>query len=115
MPKYHKTNRVELWRDTDSYQDDEGSWHHGRPTQVATLWGNFKGKDYSLLYQHTGIWAKPLFEVTVTRPKFSVPRLGDHIRHGGEFYIVREIDDLTGDAGRDMKLTCELDERYNAQ
>lgn len=112
MPKFHKTTKVELWRNSDSYQDSAGSWHAGRPTQIATWWACFKGKDYSLLYQNTGRWAKPLFEITIARPKFTKPKLGDHIRHEGKFYIVREINDLTGQVGHDMTLTCELDEDY---
>ena len=112
MPKFPKTTKVELWRTSDSYQDSTGSWHKGRPAQIATWWACFRGKDYSLLYQTTGVWAKPTFEATITRPRFSVPKVGDHIRHDGEFYIVRAVDDLTGQVGHDMKLTCELDQEY---
>ena len=79
---------------------------------MATFWANFKGTDYSLLYQQTGIWAKPTFDATLTRPKHNAPRIGDHIRHEGAFYIVRQVNDLTGQVGHDMRLTCELDEDY---
>ena len=115
MPKYHKTTKVELWRTADDWQDNTGSWHAGRPTQIATLWACFKGRDYSLLYQSTGRWAKPLFDITVTRPKFTRPGIGDHIRHDGKFYIVRQVNDLTGQVGRDMTLTCELDVDYKVE
>ncbi len=109
MPKYQKTTKIELWRNEDRYQDNTGSWHAGRAVQLADLWCCFKGKDYSLLYQQTGVWAKPIFEVTITRPKHLKVRLGDHVRHDGDFYIVRQINDLTGQVGHDMKLVCELD------
>ena len=109
MPNHQKTTRVELWRTTGDYVDDEGSWHQGRPTQIATYWGNFKGVDYSLLYQSWGTFTKPLFEITITRGKFSVPHIGDHMRHEGEFYLVKQVNDLTGQVGHDMKLICELD------
>ena len=109
MPDHHKTTRIELWRTLDDYVDDEGSWHEGRPTQVATFWGNFKGVNYELTYQSWGAIDKPLFEVTITRGKFSVPRIGDHMRYNGDFYMVKQVNDLTGQVGHDMKLLCELD------
>ena len=112
MPKYPKTTRIELWRTADDWQDVTGSWHRGRPTQVATYWANFKGTDYSLLYQSTGVWAKPTFDVTITRPKRTKIRLGDHIKHDGKFYVVKQINDLTGEVGRDMRLTCEHDAEF---
>ena len=109
MPKYHKTTRVELWRTPETWQDATGAWHTERPTQIATFWANFKGTDYSLLYQNTGVWAKPTFEVTLTRPKHNAPRLGDRIKHDGKLYIVKQVNDLSGQVGHDMKLTCVLD------
>lgn len=112
MPDHHKTTRIELWRTLDDYVDDEGSWHEGRPTQVATFWGNFKGIDYKLLYQSWGVTDKPLFEITITRGKFSVPHIGDHMRYKGDFYIVKQVNDLTGQVGHDMKLICELDSDF---
>ena len=112
MPRYPKTTKVELWRTSNSYQDSEGSWHQGRPMQIATFWANFKGVDYKLMYQSWGEATKPLFEITITRGKFSVPHIGDHMRYGGDFYIVKQVNDLTGQVGHDMKLICELDEGY---
>ena len=112
MPDHHKTTRIELWRTLDDYVDDEGSWHEGRPTQVATFWGNFKGIDYKLLYQSWGVTDKPLFEITITRGKFSVPHIGDHMRYKGDFYAVKQVNDLTGQVGHDMKLICELDSDF---
>ena len=112
MPNYPKTTRVEYWRTTDSFQDLSGAWHQGRPMQVGTFWGNFKGKDYSLLYQTTGVWSKPVFEITITRPKHNAPKVGDHMRHDGAFYEIKQVNDLTGAVGADMRLICELDEYY---
>lgn len=115
MPKYHKTTKVELWRCDDSYQDVSGAWHEGRPRQIATFWACFKGRNYDLLYQSTGVWAKPTFDVTITRPKFTVPVLGDHIKWAGEFYVVRQINDLTGRPNSDMTLTVELDGDFSVE
>ena len=112
MPDHQKTTRVELWRTTDDYVDLEGSWHAGRPAQIATFWGNFKGVNYELLYQSWGATIKPLFEITITRGRFSVPQIGDHMRHEGKFYMVKQVNDLTGQVGHDMKLLCELDENF---
>ena len=114
MPKYPKTTKVELWQDGKSWQDEAGAWHAGRPTQVADLWANVKGRDYSMLYQTQGVWAKPILDLTITRPKFTLPRIGDHIRHQGQFYKVTQINDLTAQVGHDMRITCELDEEYGA-
>lgn len=112
MPKYQKTTRIELWRTPDEWQDAAGAWHQERPTHVATYWACFKGRDYSLLYQNTGVWAKPMFEATLTRPRFTTIKVGDHIRLDGAFYIVRQINDLTGQIGHDMTLVCELDTEF---
>ena len=112
MPKFHKTTRVELWRTTGDYIDNEGVWHEGRPTQIANFWACFRGIDYKLMYQSWGVATKPLFEITITRGKFSVPHIGDHMRYNNDFYVVKQVNDLTGQVGHDMKLICELDENF---
>lgn len=112
MPDHHKTTRIELWRTADSYIDLEGNEVEGTPTHIATFWGNFKGVNYELTYQSWGAIDKPLFEVTITRGKFSVPRIGDHMRYNGDFYMVKQVNDLTGQVGHDMKLLCELDTSF---
>jgi len=112
MSQHPKTTKVELWRTTDSYIDAEGNEVEGRPTQIAAFWANFKGVNYELLYQSWGATTKPLFEITITRGKFSVPHIGDHIRHDGKFYMVKQVNDLTGQVGHDMRMICELDENF---
>lgn len=116
MPKYPKTTKIELWRDGEAWQDEEGTWHNDEPHMVTELWTNLKGDDFRLLYQMYGRWAKPTFDLTITRPKTTkfVPTLGDHIAYGGEYYIIRQINHLTGQPGRDMRVTCELDADYMA-
>ena len=112
MPKYPKTDKVQLWRTGEQWQDDAGAWHEGRPTHRADLWANLKGKDYTEYFAIQGEWARPLLDFTITRPKFTVPRLGDHIRYQGDFYKIVQVNELTGQTGHDMRITCELDERF---
>lgn len=114
MPKFLKDTMIELWQDEPSYQDSAGAWHGGGHMQVATLWCSFKGKAYTELYQTQGIWAEPVFEATIERPRKLKIRVGDHVRHDGEFYRVQQINDLTGRPRSDMKLVCQLDEQYRA-
>lgn len=113
MPRYQKTTKVELWRTGESWQDEAGAWHDGRPTHRADLWANVKGRDYSEYYAIHGTWVKPCIDFTITRPRFTVPRLGDHIRYNGDFYKITQVNELTGQVGKDMRITCELDERFN--
>ena len=109
MPKYHKTTRIELWRNSKGHQDEEGAWHAGRLTQVADLWACLSGRDYREFYAMQGTWARPILDFVITRPKFSVPHLGDRIRYEGNFYEIVQVNELTGQVGHDMRITCELE------
>lgn len=108
MPRYLKDTKLEVWRDQEAWQDDAGAWHSGGSYLAGTVWGNFKGTDYSEFYALHARWEEPTFKATITRPIFDV-EIGDHVRYKGTFYQVKTIDDLTGKIGRDMKLTCQLD------
>lgn len=113
MPKYLKDSKFEVWKNAEGYQDAEGGWHVGGPYLAGSVWGNFKGTDYSAFYEIHARWVEPTFKATVTRPWWDI-EVGDHIRHNGKFYQVTEIDDLTGKIGRDMKLTCQYDSMFTA-
>ena len=111
MPKYLKDTKLEIWKDTPSYQDDSGAWHHGGSVKAGEVWANVKGTDYSREYALSAAWDLPIFKVTITRPTWDVS-LGDHVCYKGRYYVVKTIDELTGKVGRDMKLVVQLDNNW---
>ena len=113
MPKFQKNSKIELWRNEENYQDEAGGWHSGRPSHIATYWACVKGVDYKVLFQNSAEWGKPAIEATITRPRTNAPRLKDHIRHDGEFFIVVQVNELTGQVGHDMRFVCEADPDYH--
>jgi len=111
MPRYQKDVKLEIWKDGTPSQDEAGAWHAGVPYMAGSVWANLKGVDYSEFYALHASWPEPTFNATVTRPSWAIG-VGDHVKHRGDFYEVKTINDLTGRIGRDMKLVCQLDTRF---
>lgn len=111
MPNYLKSTKIELWK-SSVWQDEVGAAHEGRPRQVATFWACLKGRNNAIVHDNTGEWAPHAIDFTLTRPKWQKPELGDHVKHAGKFYRVTAINDLTGQWGRDMRITAEADPNY---
>lgn len=114
MPKYAKVDKIEVWRDTDMWQDDAGGWHEGGTEKVLEAWANVKGKSYELHHEIHGEWGNPTVDLTITRPKYGSPELTDHVLLKGRWYVVVSVNELTGRTGRDMRLTVELDPDFGA-
>lgn len=113
--KYLKDTKIGYYTMGGRYQDEWGTWHSGKLVHVKDLWAHFVGVEYEAKFGSRAWWDKPIFKITIERPKSFEPKLHDYIKHRGKFYQIKHVNELTGREGRDMKLVCEYDSSVTAE
>ena len=112
MPKFLKDTKIEIWTETEGGVTKEGIPIDGEKVKVADIWASVRGMNMSEYYAHHSIWPDPVLEFTFTRPGFEIT-LSHHVKHGGKFYRIVDIDQLTNRPHSDMRIRCNFDKLFD--
>jgi hypothetical protein len=115
MPKHIKDNKVGYYEYHSNERDEHGIVHGAHLEHVTDVWASVLGAPYSLEY-NVGAWRNNrIVTVVFTRLRTFDPKCGDYILYKGQMYEIKDINDLTGEIGKDVKLTCEYDSMNHYQ
>lgn len=107
--RYLKDTKVAYYHYVAGGRDEYGVMQPGYLLLEGYLWANLKGVDYSEVYAASATWDRPIFQATFTKPSRFEISLGDYLKYDGKLYEIKNIDLLTGQKGRDIKVTCQYD------